>query len=392
MKNPGKTILHLQFMTVFLIAYIAYAISYTMMLPYLSSLNYTSSEKGLILSGTAVIAMTGQFLFGFLCDKYKSVKWMFYLTTIIFIILVYLGYSATKADFLFHILTISLMGGFFRVVVGLLDSWTIERDPILQKNYGIIRAFGSIGWIIGSPITVMILNQSGYGSLALWVAVLSIITLVFSFWIGDAQKVAHQEPVTINDLKLLLLKKQYLVLMAILVIISIPLFADAYTVVDKILKLGGTPQDISNKWVLQAFCELPLFFFGSWLYKRFSAKTLLMVGIFMFIIRFLLSAIATTPFQLVLIASTQLVTFPFILLSSKILVDEESPGHLKSTGQLLGLALYTGLSALIAPLISGFMVDWVGTDNTLLFFAALCLIPLGLGFWYRTMKPTYDIN
>lgn len=391
-KPVSETRLHHQFMSIFLVAYMAYAVSYTMLLPYLASLGYTSSERGLILSGTAVIAMIGQFLFGFLCDKYKTVKKMYVLTTILFIILVYLAYSVTQAAFFFHLITISLMGGFFRIVVGLLDSWTIERDPVLQKNYGVIRAFGSIGWIIGSPLTVMILNRSGYGSFALWVAVLSILTLIIGSTLGDAQKVVHQAPIKLSDIKLLLRKKQYLVLVSILIIINITLYADAYTIVDKILKLGGTNADISNKWVIQALCELPLFFFGSLVYKRFSAKTLLMVGIFMFGVRFLLSAFATSAVQLVWIALTQLVTFPFILLSSKMLINDESPGHLKSTGQLLGLALYTGLSALVSPLISGFLVDAIGTDNTLLFFAGLCLVPLVLGLWYRTMKPAYDLD
>ena len=391
-KPVTETRLHLQFMAVFLVAYIAYAVSYTMLLPYLAFVGYTSSERGLILSGTAVIAMAGQFLFGFLCDKYKTVKKMFYLSSILFVGLVYLAYSITQAAFFFHLITISLMGGFFRIVVGLLDSWTIERDPILQKNYGSIRAFGSIGWIIGSPLAVVILNHGGYQNFALTVAVLTIITLIIGFGLGDAQKVAHQAPIELSDIKQLLRKKQYLVLVTILVLINITLYADAYTIVDKILKLGGSANDISNKWVIQALCELPLFFFGSILYKRFSAKTLLMVGIFMFGVRFLLSAMATSAVQLVWIALTQLVTFPFILLSSKILIDDESPGHLKSTGQLLGLALYTGLSALVSPLISGFLVDAIGTDNTLLFFAGLCLIPLVLGLWYRTMKPAYDLD
>lgn len=206
---------------------------------------------------------------------------------------------------------------------------------------------------------------------------------------GDAQKIAHQAPIKLSDIKQLLKKKQYIILLVILTLINIVLYADAYTIVNKILALGGTATDISNKWVLQAFMELPLFFLGSVLYKRFSAKTLLMVGIFMFMVRFLLSAFASSAAQLVLISATQLVTFPFILLSSKLLIDSESPAHLKSTGQLLGLAMYSGLSALISPLISGYLVDWIGTDQTLVFFGLLCLVPLGLSLWYRTMKAAY---
>jgi hypothetical protein len=388
-KQANTRTLHIQFMAIFFVAYIAYAVSYTQMLPFLSDIGYSSSEKGLILSGAAVISIIGQFLFGYLCDKYKTVKKMFYLSTILFIMIVTWAYSVTELAFFFHLITLSLMGGFFRIVVGLLDSWTIERDPLLQKNYGIIRAFGSIGWILGAPYTVWALSQGGYGTIGLNVGILSILTLLIGIPMGDAQKVSHQAPIKMVDIKQLLKKKQYIILLIILTLINIVLYADAYTIVNKILALGGTATDISNKWVLQAFMELPLFFLGTVLYKRFSAKTLLMVGIFMFMVRFLLSALATSAAQLVLISATQVVTFPFILLSSKQLIDAESPAHLKSTGQLLGLAMYSGLSALISPLMSGFLVDWIGTDQTLVFFGLMCLIPLGLAWWYRKMKAAY---
>jgi len=384
--------LHIQFMVVFLFAYITYAVSYTQMLPFLSNLGYSSSQRGLILSGTAIAGMIGQFLFGYLCDKYKTVKKMFYVTSILYIFFVYFAYSITQQAFYFHLITISLVGGFFRIVAGLLDSWTIERDPVLQKNYGIIRAFGSIGWIIGSSLTVWILSNSSYGQLSWVVTLMSLVTLGIGYRLGDAQKVAHLAPVKMADISKLLRQKQYIVLVLILTIVSIALNADAYIVVDKILALGGNAADVSNKWVIQALFELPLFFLGRFLYRRYSAKSLLMVGIFMFMIRCFLSAMATSPFQLVMIASTQMVTFPFILLSSKVLINNESPDHLKSSGQLLGLAMYTGVSALLAPLMAGFLIDGIGVDQTLIFFGLICLIPLGLSVWYKTMRPAYQKN
>ncbi|KAF0226476.1 MAG: major facilitator superfamily transporter [Erysipelotrichaceae bacterium] len=389
LKDLSKRKIQVQFMMIFLFAYAAFAVSNTQILPFMTQIGYTPSQRGLILSGSALVAMIGQFLFGYLCDKYKTVKKMFYLSTILFIILVYWAYSVTQVAFFFHLISISLMSGFFRILFGLLDSWTIERDPILRKNFGVIRAFGSIGWIIGSPLTVWALSKGGYGALGLNVAILSIITLLLGYKVGDAQKVAHQQPIKLVDVKQLLKTKQYVVLLMILLIVNIAMAADAYTVVDKIIKLNGSASDISNKWVIQAISELPLFFLGSLLYKRFSAKTLLMVGIFMFVLRFLLSAFATSVNQLVMIASLQLFTFPLVLLSSKLLVDMETPGHLKSTGQLLGMAVYMSFSALVSPLISGFMVDWVGTNNTLIFFGLLCVIPLLLSLWYKTMPVAY---
>ncbi len=388
-KEISSQKLHAQFMALFLLAYITFAISYTQILPFLSNLGYSSSQRGLILSGSAIVGIIGQFIFGFLCDRFKTVKKMFYISSIILIFTVYFAYSITRQAFFFHLIMISLLGGFFRIVGGLLDSWTIERDPMLQKNFGIIRAFGSIGWIIGSSATVWILSRSGYEHLSLYVTVMSCITLVLGYRVGDAQKVTGVVPIKMTDIYKLLRQKQYIVVVVILTIVSIALNADGYIVVDKILALGGSASDVSNKWVIQAIFELPLFFFGSILYRRYSAKSLLMIGIFMFMIRCFLSAMASSPLQLVMISSSQMVTFPFILLSSKLLIDDESPTHLKSSGQLLGLAMYAGISALLAPLIAGFLIDGIGIDQTLIFFGLICVIPLILSVWYKTMRPAY---
>ena len=51
----------------------------TQMIPFLSKLGYSVMERGYILAGTAVIAIVGQFLFGFLCDRFRRIKIFFFI-------------------------------------------------------------------------------------------------------------------------------------------------------------------------------------------------------------------------------------------------------------------------------------------------------------------------
>jgi len=376
-----------RFMLLFLIAYISYAVPYTQVIPFLTKAGYSADQRGLLLSGMAIVAMVGQFLFGYLCDKFRTVQKFFYLTTVLFVIVTWAMYAYTGTSFYYHLLTVSFMGGLFRIVIGLLDTWTLEVDPILQINFGPIRAFGALGWAIGSPITAYVIEKFGYGSLGITYLITTLLTFAVSYGLEDAHKVARAESLKIKDIKLLLKSKQYILLVLILLFINIVATADMYTVVDKMLAVGASNTDISMKWSYQAMLELPLFFGGAFMLRRFGGKKLLIFSISMYFFRFLGYAWASTPFQVIAFSSFQMITFPLLTVATKVLVNDESPEHLRSTGQLFAMSMYAGLSILLAPVVCGYLVTWFGVDSTLRVLAFFVLVPLAMALWYNTMRP-----
>ncbi|MBV1709298.1 MAG: hypothetical protein KMY54_05520 [Erysipelothrix sp.] len=79
----------------------------------------------------------------------------------------------------------------------------------------------------------------------------------------------------------------------------------------------------------------------------------------------------------------RLLTFPLYMIAQKVLIDDETPIHLKSTGQMLGMALFNGVPTFITPLLAGILVNSLGYDMTLMIFAISLVIPLGLSIVYR---------
>jgi hypothetical protein len=55
--------------------------------------------------------------------------------------------------------------------------------------------------------------------------------------------------------------------------------ADMYTVIDKILFVGGSNDDVAFKWSFQAIMELPLFFLGGWMLLKLGSKKILIFSI-----------------------------------------------------------------------------------------------------------------
>lgn len=371
----------------YFIVFVGLAFTYTQMIPYLTFIGYSPIERGIIFSSIALVAIFGQFIIGYLCDKFNTTKNFFYLVSVAYVIFNAILYAYTENVFFIHLLLVSFTGGLFRVLMGVMETWTIETNDYIKYHFGTIRAFGAIGWAIGSPLTSQLVTRFGYSSIGFAFAFLTIMSLLVAYRLPDAQKVQKNENLKLKDIRVLLSNKKYVKLVVLLVIVNIVFTADLFTVIDKIIHIGGTNDDVAIKWSFQAVTELPLFFLGFYLLKKFSSIKLLLFSIIMFIVRFALYSIAVTPFQIIMISGMQAITFPLLMIAQKILVANESPLNLQSTGQMFALSMYVGVSSLITPVLSGFLVELTDFDTTLIFFTVLLFVPLYLALdYYKSIR------
>ncbi len=368
------------------IIFMAMAMTNTQVIPFLTSIGYSPVERGIILSSISVIAIIGQMFVGYLCDKYNSIKKFYHLLLFSFILLNAIMYSYSENNFFIHLLLFAFVGGLFRIVAGLVETWTLEVNDYIKDRFGPIRAFGAIGWAIGAPLTSLLIENYGYRTIGFSFAILAFFSMIFSIAMPDADKVESKKMLRISDVKQLLSNRTYVLLVFILIFVNFVFTADMYTVIDKMIFLGASNNQIAFKWSFQAVVELPLFFFGYLLLKKIGAMKMLIISISMFIIRFSLYTLATSATQIILITSLQSITFPLLMISQKVLVANESPEHLKSTGQMLAISLYGGLSALLTPVVSGLLINTVGFDYTLLIFTSILFIPLMLSFIYSKIN------
>ena len=367
----------------YLAAFISLALAFTQLIPFLIYVGYDPLQRGIILSTIAFVAFFGQLWSGYLCDRYRSVKRFFGLFWILFTLFSVAMYYVTTQVFFFHFIAVSFVGGLFRVTNGLLETWTIETSKKVRDNFGMIRAFGAIGWAIGAPLTSFLITSFGYRYLGLFMAVGAIITYGIAQLLPDASKVKSDASLRFSDIRQLLTHKPYILLMVIFILVSVVMTADMYTVIDKILYVGGTNDDVGLKWSFQAIMELPFFFLGGWMLLKLGSKKILVSSIVFYIIRFFLYSVVQTPFLLIAVSGMQMLTFPLYMIAQKVLIDDETPLHLKSTGQMMGMALFNGVPTFVTPLIAGVLVNSFGYDRTLLIFTVSLIIPLILSVIYR---------
>ena len=382
MINKNVLLMSLQYFC----ANIFYVFPFVFLQPFLEYIGYNVIERGILLSSCAIVAIVSQFFIGYLCDKYKTNK-KFYIFTVVFVVLsAVLLYSQTEKNFIFHLILVASISGLLRTLMAIQDAWCLEIDNDTKRFYGPIRGFGSLGWMLASPLVSIFISSYGYYSLVYSSIITGGVLMAISLVVKDATKHDSNEPITNNDIKLLLANKEFVLIILIFLIINVLDTANVYTVIDKLMFLQASDQLMSYRWSIQAFVELPIFLMGTYLLKRFGDYKLMMFSSFMFTIKFLLFAISKTPEQIILVTILQAITFPLFLISSKSLVDSITPSNLKSSGQTIASSLSNGPALLLTPIISGLLINSFGVDSTLLIFGIFGILSLVFGYKLKVLR------
>ena len=376
MKRNFNTFLVLHFLS-----YLTQAFSYCLLITFLASIGYSATDRSWMFAISAAGGILLQFYIGYLCDKNRTIKRYTLTTNVLYCLITVVIYLYTKKNFLVHLLLVTVLCSLMRVTVGLLDGWTLEIDEECKRRYGTIRAMGSIGWSVGSYFCSLLVEKFGYGSLGAAYTLSAAIMIALYSKVKDVEK-EQDQPITFADVKVLLKSKGYMLSVWILFALFVMTMCQDYTVIDKLNDLGAIEKQISMYWIVSAMVELPLFFYGNTLSEKVGMIPLLVITTIAYGIKFLLFASVHSVGWMMAASALQVCTFPLLTIVSKQLIDEESPEGMKVSGQQIALSLYSGISALIAPLMAGVLEDSIGIDFALYLIAGISLIALLLIYTY----------
>lgn len=371
---------------VMFITFMGYSLAYSQIIPYMESLGMDGPTRGAILSISAIIGIVGQLYLGYLSDKYQKIKEFTILAHVLFAVTVWFGYADLGQEIVLYFIFISLFAGLFKISSTIIETWIYEIDESTQKNFGVLRVFGSLGWSIGSYLVAIIVNQMGYGGLAYGYVALTIIDIVLMTLLPTAKKVTKQTKLKVKDIRKLFDNKQYTLIIVIFFWLFLILGLSSLTVVDRLIELGATSSNFSTYFSLSAFSELPLMFFGGYFLYKFGSKKILIFASVMMIIRFVLYGLAITPNQIIWISILHGVTFPFMLLAQKKTVAEQTPIELRQSAHMLMTAVTSNIPLIITPIISGFLIEIVPISGIILVAGISCVFPLVLSFFYKEKK------
>ncbi|HZY39891.1 MAG TPA: nucleoside permease [Mucilaginibacter sp.] len=326
-------------------------------------------------------AILAPFIIGLIADRYFSAQKILGILHIIGACVLY--YASVVNNFAAFYPNILLYLIIYMPTIALANSVAFKQLTNPNKEFPLIRIFGTAGWIVGGTI-IGILDWEHKGLLALTFQMAAIASLalgIFSFTLPDTppgkkgQKVTFGEIIGLDAIGLLK-KRSYLVFFLASVAICIPL-AFYYNFTNPFLneigmKKAAAVQTLGQYSELIFMAAMPFFF------VRLGVKKMLAIGMLAWGLRYLFFAYGDAgPNYWMLIAGIIIhgVCYDFFFVTGQIYTENHAGERFKSSAQgFITLATY-GVGMLIGYYLSGPIVDHWRTSSSSHDWKNVWLIP-----------------
>jgi nucleoside transporter len=333
-----------------------------------------------------VAAIAAPFFLGLVADRYfateKVLGWLHVLGG-----MVLLAAPATAGNPTRFILLLLLYNLCYMPTLGLSNSLAFHHIAEQEKQFPLIRVFGTIGWIVAGLFISFVLGafvaeQPEGTALPLYTAAAASILLgLYSFTLPHTPPRAAGERVSLRsivgiDALRTLGSRPFYVFIASSLLISIPLAA-YYNFTQLFLGAAGV-QNIAATQTLGQMSEVVFMLLMPFFFVRFGVKYMLLIGMGAWVVRYILFALAAPAGIFPLIAMGILlhgICYDFFFVTGQIYVDKKSTPAIRGQAQGFLVLVTYGVGMLIGAQVAGRVY------NAFLDGAGVLTLPAWQTFW-----------
>ncbi|MGP4041729.1 MFS transporter [Gracilibacillus sp. D59] len=351
---------------------------------FLSFRGFSSVEIGTILGIAPMVSIVAQPFFGYISDKYKTIKGLLLFLYFAVIAISFSIFFSTS----FLIVFISFVAFHFVMSPAgpLLDSMAIKSLGSKKRDqYGKIRLWGSIGFAFTAVVSGPILGFIGIRNIYIlfWILILLLISL--TIFLKDNNHSA--DPVSLQGVKEVLTNKGFLLFLFLCFLVMIPHRMNDTMLVLHLEDLGATTFLVGAAWALAAFSEVPVFYFLTQKILQFHHLFLLGIVAMLFTIRWLLYAFIQSAEWIVFFQISQGLTFGLFWLVALQTAVSFVPNQLRSTGQALLMSTCFGLGGAVGGTTGGAILDNFGSQVMYQLMATMTFLAMiGIFATYKEQK------
>jgi len=349
-----------------------------------TTLHATGVQNGGAYATQALGAILAPFIIGLIADRYFAAQKILGILHLLGAASLY--YATTVSNFDKFYPNILFYMIIYMPTLALVNSVAFKQLQNPNKQFPIIRVFGTAGWMIAGLI-IGWLEWEKSGSLVLtfrMAAIASLVLGLFSFTLPDTpppkrgQKVSFGEIIGLDAIGLLK-KRSYLVFFLASVAICIPL-AFYYNFTNPFLneigmKRAAAVQSLGQFSELFFMALMPLFF------VRLGVKKMLAFGMLAWALRYAFFAygnVADNYWMLIAGIAIHGICYDFFFVTGQIYTENHAGERFKSSAQgFITLATY-GLGMLMGYYLSGPIVDHWKTSETSHNWQSIWLVPGGI--------------
>ena len=333
-----------------------------------------AQEIGWVLAIGPAISIIAQPFWGFISDKFQTVRKVLIITLTGLLIS---GFFYFQAQTLLLILGFSIIFYFFQSSIApLADSLAQRRSEEFGVPFGSIRTWGSIGFATFSILIGVIVEWTGIEYLIIPYFIMAAFTLFISTRVADVT--IERTSIQLRDLKQLFKSPPLIFFLAVLFLVAVThRMNDSYMSLF-ISELGGGDNIVGIAWFVGVVSEaLVIAFAGKWLKKLHPLIFMTASGL-VFSLRWMVYSIVTDPTLIVGLQVLNGLSYGVFFVMSFQYVTRLIPVKLQTSGHLLYSTVIFGISGIVASLGGGYLFEQFG--GAVLYFIMGILALLGSCF------------
>ena len=358
--------------------YFLYFAAFASLLPYFvlfyQSLGFNGAQIGLLTGIPPLITLFGAPFGTGLADKTRRHKLIMGLGLGVSVIVAIA--LPNLSSFVVVFMAIIAFNLFMSPVASLSDSATMTMLGEQRGMYGRVRVGGTIGWGIFAQIAGILLASYGLEILFYVFAGIMLVNLMVSqrFSFGEHQEHDSQS----GTLGVLLKSRRWVVFLASAFLGGIGAFSVASYLSPYLQELGADGRQIGFAFLIATLTELPIFFFGNLLVKRFTAHGLFVISLVLLGVRSVLFGVVNNLYLALVIQGIGGAVFPAMWSGGVAYADENAPAGLKSSAQGLYGAMTFGVGAAVSGFFGGLLLESIGGRGMFLVLGIIILAGLAL--------------
>lgn len=334
---------------------------------------------GITMSITVLSGVLGQFFWGYLCDRFHTVKKVFLLANVVIWMTILLLCKSESIPAL--MLLMAVLGFALYPQPAVLDSWILKKAASYPLNYGFLRMWAALGYAIFVWVIGMAVERSGFGVIPIFTTLFFAVTVLAALLAVDLNTSETSPPKKAalrGSYRRLLMDRKYLLFLFICFLIGFGLQTSDNLMPIIVETAGGSPGNLGFVIFSSAITEIPFFFLSDKIQRRFSPKTCLCFALLLFVLKFVIIIAAFSPMMLAFGMAFQGVGFAIFLPCIRLYAHKNAPSELSTSAQTITDSVTTGLSGTVATLIGGSVIQYFGSKTLLGICLALALSALFL--------------
>ena len=338
---------------------------------YYQSLGFTGTQIGLLTGLTPLVMLVGAPLWTNVGDATQRHRLL--MTVAI------LGAAAAVlalplfAAFVPVLLCVLLHYAFLAPVFAFNDSATMNMLGGQKALYGRIRLGGTFGFGIAAYLAGLLVER---------------YDLRLTFWAGGAllllsglvsQNLRHHGPTKTSAAPTgrfitLLKDRRWLPLLPLAFAAGLAIPASTSYLFPYLQELGLPESTMGLALTLGTLAEVPVFFFGNRLIRRFTSFGLLLIATTISGLRLALFFVSPAPGYVLFLQFLSGFTFPAVWVAGVAYADEHAPPGLGATAQGLFGAMVFGFGAAVGGFMGGPLMERLGGRGTFLVYGVVILL------------------